>query len=386
VHYPKNLNLWFPSYLRGRARRLVEVRRPKRLWVALTDHFEPCGNTTLENAHKRMDLWDARWPAIAALAPRDSAGRPPCFTFFYPQEEYQRDIVSRVAALTHDGTSDVEIHLHHFNDNAASFAEKIRVFKRQLHEEHGLLHHHKGQLVFGFIHGNWALDNSHPTGHGCGVTGELQLLRDLGCYADFTMPSAPSATQSRIVNQIYWTTGDPARPRGFDSGVQATVGGGTRGDLLMITGPVGLRLRERLLPRLEFGELAANDPPTPYRVERWLALAPRIGDDIFLKLYGHSAREDNARTLLGSSPADPGALASMFRWIHQAAARHSLELHWASAFEMFQAADRLIQQSPVILSEVRRQPDAAEGPATPTAEPTHLQALAHKSLPGRPSC
>ena len=112
----------------------------------------------------------------------------------------------------------------------------------------------------------------------------------------------------------------------------------------MITGPVGFRLRERLLPRLEFGELAANDPPTPYRVDRWLDLAPRIGDDIFLKLYGHSAREDNAQALLGSSAADPGALAGMFRWIHEAAARQNLELHWASAFEMFQAADKLIHQ------------------------------------------
>jgi hypothetical protein len=326
---------------------LVHSRAPRRLWVALTDHFEPYGNTTLDVAHRRMDKWEERWPRIASEAPRDAAGQAPRFTFFYPQEEYQREILDRVAALTRDGTADVEIHLHHFNDNAASFAEKIRVFKRQLHDGHGLLHHHNGQLVFGFIHGNWALDNSHPTGHGCGVTGELQLLRDLGCYADFTMPSIPSPTQSRIVNQIYWTTGDPARPRGFDSGVEATVGGGTRGDLLMITGPVGLRLRERLLPRLEFGELAANDPPTPYRVDCWLALAPRIGDDIFLKLYGHSAREDNAQTLLGSSGsdsgADPGALSGMFRWIHQAAAQHNLELHWASAFEMFKAADKLIR-------------------------------------------
>ena len=279
---------------------------------------------------------------IAADAPRDAAGKPPCFTFFYPQEEYQRDLLKTIQELCADGTCDVEVHLHHFDDTASGFQQKIRTFTAQLHENHGLLHVHNGRLVFGFIHGNWALDNSHPDGFGCGVTGELQLLRDLGCYADFTMPSFPSPTQSRILNQIYWTTGDPGKPRGFDYGVEATIGGGVRGDLLMIPGPAGVRYRDRVLPRSETGELAVYDLPTPYRIERWLALAPRLGDDIFLKLYGHSAREDNAEALLGSESKE-GAFASMFRSLHAAARRHNLELHWATAYQMYCAVERLVQ-------------------------------------------
>jgi hypothetical protein len=344
VKLPRSANLWLPSYLRDRATRPF-AGPAKRLWVALTDHYEPMGGkASLDTGLARVAKWENLWPSIAASAPRDSTGRPPCFTFFYPEEEYRYEIVAPLAELSRSGTTDVEIHLHHSNDNSASITEKIRVFKRRLHEDHGLLHHHNGQLVFGFIHGNWALDNSRPDGLCCGVTGELQLLRDLGCYADFTMPSLPSPTQSRIVNQIYWTTGDPTRPRGFDRGIQATRGGGTRGDLLMISGPLGLRFHGRLQPRLETGELAHYDLPTPDRVERWLILAPRIGEDIFLKLYGHSAREDNASALLGTE-SEPGPLAHMFHWIHQAAARHKLELHWASAFEMFRAADQLIHQA-----------------------------------------
>jgi len=53
----------------------------------------------------------------------------------------------------------------------------------------------------------------------------------------------------------------------------------------MITGPLGLRFAERLLPRLETGELAGYDLPTASRVRRWFDLAPAIGDDLFLKLY-----------------------------------------------------------------------------------------------------
>ena len=343
MKFPRQADLWFPSFLRNRVARLTHSGAPKRLWVALTDHYEPMGgNVPLETGLARVGAWEDRWPGIAAAAPKDSAGNAPCFTAFYPQEEYHREILNRIAALTKTGTMDVEVHLHHDNDTAAIFCDKVRTFTAQLRDNHGLLHDHNGRMMFGFIHGNWALDNSRPDGRWCGVTGELQLLRDLGCYADFTMPSVPSRTQSRIVNQIYWTTGDPAKPRGFDQGVQATVGGGRQGDLLMVNGPLGLRYRERLLPRMETGELSVYDPPTAYRVERWLSLAPRLGDDIFLKLYGHSAREDNAGALLGIN-GSRGSLASMFQWIHEAAQRHNLDLHWVSAYGMFRAIDGLIQ-------------------------------------------
>ena len=341
VNLPKAADRWLPSYLKDRARALT--RPPaKKLYVALTDHFEPHGNTTLDIAHKRMAEWTERWPRIAWDAPKDSTGAPPCYSFFYPQEEYQRDLLNTITHLTKDGTADVEIHIHHFDDTPAGFVEKMSTFIKTLHEEHGLLHVHKGKLVFGFIHGNWALDNSRPDGKKCGVTGELQLLRDLGCYADFTMPSIPSQTQSRIVNQIYWTTGDPTKPRGFDHGIEATTNGGRQGDLLMVTGPTGIRFAERLIPRMENGELATYDVPTQYRVKRWLQLAPRIGDSIFLKLYGHTAREDNAAALLGSTNK-PGTLAPMFRWIHEAAAQQNLELHWVSAFNMYRAIEDLVQ-------------------------------------------
>jgi hypothetical protein len=343
---PKQANLWLPSYLSDRASRLAAGPKPRRLWVAMTDHYEPMGGrVSVQQGLARVGAWQDRWPRIATEAPRDADGKLPCFTFFYPQEEYVREILNPLADLCRTGTADVEVHLHHDNDTASGFYEKVSTFTQRLRDDHGLLHEYKGKPVFGFIHGNWALDNSRPDGRWCGVTGELQLLRDLGCYADFTMPSLPSATQSRIVNRIYWTTGDPARPRGFDSGIFATPGGGTQGDLLMITGPTGLRFRDRLIPRLETGELSHYDQPTPYRVERWLSLAPRLGEDIFLKLYGHSAREDNAAALLGTS-TKTSSLAAMFGYLHEAAQRHNLQLHWASAFDMFQAVDRIIQPAP----------------------------------------
>ena len=343
MKFPRQADLWLPAYLRNRAAKLTASGKPKRLWVAMTDHYEPMGGrVSLEVGRARVGAWEDRWPKIAADAPKDSVGNAPCFTAFYPQEEYQPEILDRLAKLTQTGTVDVEVHIHHDNDTAAIFCDKISTFTSRLRNDHGLLHDHNGRTMFGFIHGNWALDNSRDDGRWCGVTGELQLLRDLGCYADFTMPSVPSRTQSRIVNQIYWTNGDPKKPRGFDKGVPASIGGGKQGDLLMVNGPLGIRYQDRLIPRLETGEISCYDAPTPYRVQRWLSLAPQLGDDIFVKLYGHSAREDNASALLGTN-GTPGTLAPMFQWIHEAAQQHGLELHWVSAFDMFRAVDRLVQ-------------------------------------------
>jgi hypothetical protein len=171
----------------------------------------------------------------------------------------------------------------------------------------------------------------------CGLNGEIAILRDLGCYADFTMPSVPSASQSRVVNQIYWCTNNPDnRPRSFDHGIEATPGGGKRGDLLMITGPLGLRFRDRLRPRLETGEIAGYDLPAPSRVRQWFDLAPTIGDELFLKLYTHGAPEKNLEPLLN------GGLGNLFRWIAEEADSRGMEFHWATAWEMYQAASKLI--------------------------------------------
>ena len=49
----------------------------------------------------------------------------------------------------------------------------------------------RSEVGYAFIHGNWSLCNSRPDGRYCGVNNELDVLRETGCYADFTLPSAP---------------------------------------------------------------------------------------------------------------------------------------------------------------------------------------------------
>jgi hypothetical protein len=334
---PRHAEMWLPGYIANRAPRLLRSRPDtRRVWLAIVDHYEPLWQKPdLATARGRVELWRQKWPESAARSLRDSAGNSPQYTFFFPQEEYRPEFLEPLAEMTRAGIADVEVHLHHDGEGREDFVNRITTFCDVLHSRHGLLRKRDGKLVFGFIHGNWALDNSRPDGRWCGLNDEITLLRELGCYADFTMPSGNSPTQARTVNVIYWAKDDPAKPKSYDSGIPVAIGGASEGDLLMIPGPLGLRWKERLLPRMETGELASTDHPTPYRVQRWFDLAPRLGSDIFIKLYTHGAQERNSSVLLN------GALQQTFAMVAGEAPARGCEFYFVTAWQMYLAVDAL---------------------------------------------
>lgn len=339
IRLPRNAHLWLPGYLRDRLRAAGRPR-PRRVWVAVADHFEPFWkNRDAALALERVRDWHERWPEVAARH-RDSAGRPPRWTFFYPEEEYRAELLDLLAELARAGIADLEVHIHHDREGEQDFLDRMRRFLGRLAERHGLLRLRDGRIRFGFVHGDWALDNSLPGGRHCGLNNEIGLLRDLGCYADFTMPSAPSLSQARMVNRIYWAVDDPLRPKSYDTGIPALPGAGFRGDLLMIPGPLGLRREGRLLPRLENGELGAHQPVTARRVRAWLKLAPRLGDEVFLKLFAHGAQEAHRGAFFA------GGLDRLFELLENECRRADCELRFASAWELYLAAERLILPRP----------------------------------------
>ena len=130
-----------------------------------------------------------------------------------------------LARLCEAGLAELEIHLHHDNDTSEGLRSTLRGFADCLAREHGLLGRRTdGRPAYGFIHGNWALDNARPDGKYCGVNDELSVLRETGCYADFTQPAAPDVSQTRTVNSLYYAVDDPRKPRSHERGLRGRGG------------------------------------------------------------------------------------------------------------------------------------------------------------------
>jgi hypothetical protein len=335
IRLPRHAELWLPGVARTALRRdAVPLRH---VWLLLTDHYEPYWRGAAPaTAAARVARWSDRWPRIAARHV-DSHGRPPCYTFFYPEEEYDAALLDALGALRDAGIADVEVHLHHDGEGEADFRQRIAGFVTRLRQRHGLLREREGRPAWCFIHGNWALDNSHPEGRYCGLDNELTILQELGCVADFTLPAAPSPCQTRIVNSIYRAIDDPARPRSHDYGTPVRPGQPSNGGLLMVQGPLTLRRHQqrRWWPGVECGELTRVDPPSRHRVDRWLAVAPRIAGHAFVKLHTHGAQEDTAAALLD------GGLDRLFSLLAEACEARQLTLGFVSAWRAVELIESL---------------------------------------------
>jgi hypothetical protein len=336
----RHLQYWLGSYLRQARRRAP--RRGERVHVLLciADHYEPNrGNPSAQVVRDRVETWVSQYPRLFDEF-RDSDGRPPQHTFFFPIDQYDPEQVDALAQLCCKGYGEVEIHLHHDHDTAANLSETLDRFVRLFVDRHGLLARRRdnGRACYGFIHGNWALDNSMPDGRWCGVNNELTILRQTGCYADFTLPSAPSPTQTRKINSIYYAIDDPRLPKSHDWGIDVGESAAPPPDgLMMIQGPLLLwRPSGCLLPRIENGCIQRSQPPSMARLDEWLRSCVQVRsrpDWFFVKLHTHGASESNQQVLLGESMVE----------FHRSLMRRAAEddhfhVHYVTAREMYNLA------------------------------------------------
>lgn len=303
----KNLAVWLPAYFRGLFTRRRGGKRPIHIMFCFVDHFEPqWGRVKYEQECARVARWRKRYPELCARH-RDADGRQPIHSFFYPAEEYRPEHLEPLVELCRLGLGEIEIHLHHHDDTADGLRKSLREFNALLVGQHDCLASDAvtGQARWAFIHGNWSLDNARPDGKYCGVNNELIVLREEGCYADFTLPCAPDPSQTRTINSIYYATDDPVRPKSHDRGTPVTVGVPPTGDLMIVQGPLGLDWGNRkygLLPRIENADVRASMPPSPARVDHWVRAGIHVAgraDWRFVKVHTHGTQERDEETLLG---------------------------------------------------------------------------------------
>jgi hypothetical protein len=302
----RHADIWIGSYIRKVLRGRPQVSGPIDILVCITDHFEPAWQqATYERECRRVQAWVTHFPALASKH-RDHDGVCPQYTFFFPEEQYRPEHLDALAELCRKGFGDVEIHLHHGHDTSAALAAKLDRFRRVLRERHGLLRTNcSGEVEYGFIHGNWALDNSGHHDGVCGVNDELSVLRRTGCYADFTLPAVAERAQTRTINSIYYAFDDPERPKSHDRGVAVTAGRPSSDGLMIVQGPLALNWKSRkfgVIPRIDGGELSGDYPPSGRRVELWVRQHIHVQgrpEWVFIKLHTHGAVERHAEVLLG---------------------------------------------------------------------------------------
>jgi hypothetical protein len=303
----RGLSHWLPQYLAQHPVRPTSGTTD--IMFAVCDHFEPFHHADKPEALRRVATWQQKWPKLIESF-RDHDNARPKHSFFYPIEQYDKDVAKEIAELCAVSGGELEFHLHHSDDTADTLRYKLERSKDLFSDLGFLSRDQSGDLRFGFIHGDWALDNSHPQGKYCGVSNELGVLRKAGCYADFTMPSAPDVTQTHTINSIYYAE-DTAEPKSHDRGTRARVlekNAKLLRDsfehLLMVQGPLALNWRRRkfaVLPRIENGDVTGANPPRPDRMNIWRDLNIHVEQQpnwIFIKLYTHAGIARNMATLL----------------------------------------------------------------------------------------
>lgn len=342
----RGLDRWVPTYLLTKDidENVLLDKGPIDVFIAVCDHYEPeWGNPSRADAMARVERWCREYPQRFADF-RDVDGRTPRHTFFFPQDQYRPEYIDPLADLCRDGFGEFDIHLHHHNDTPEGLEEKLNVFRNVLFHRHGVLRRDpaSGEIVYGFIHGNWALNNSRRDGCWCGVDHEIPILLRTGCYADFTLPSAPSDTQTRTINSIYYASDKPGCRKSHDTGKRARVGQEPPSDsLLMIQGPLTFdwtRKKYGLLPRIENADLTAKHPPSIKRLHLWLNAGVTVEGQPnwrFVKLHTHGCKTGNIDMLLGQR---------MQMFHQELAALHDIQpnfrFHYVSAWEMAQLVHR----------------------------------------------
>ncbi len=336
MYRKKRLYLWLPSYVENRSARAG--RRAARekadvvhVMFALVDHFEPVVMPSDDPAEKEgaMPDWLDRYPKLADRH-RDSDGRPPRHTWFYPFEGYDAEALEQLVGLCRRGYGEIEVHLHHANDTSDSFRAKMTAGLKQfaklgVNTVPGIDGHR-----FAFVHGNFALDQPRK----CGVLDELIVLRELGCFADMTFPSAPVHTQPRKINAIYYATDDPTRRQSYDDGVDVRVGGKPTGDLMIVEGPLRPDWSWRkfgVLPHIDNADVTNVNPGRPGRVDGWVDLGIGVAgrpEWVFIKVHTHGAHLHTRESQLGE-PAD-----AMYSHLEKTYGSGHYRLHYVTAREM----------------------------------------------------
>ena len=373
---------WLRRYPFERMRSFMErtAFENKHVIITIADHFEPGWSAGGVLDHKSQLKRLREYHKMARStgdAVRDTDGTKFRHTNFYPAEQYHPEILEILAEMQDEGLGEVEVHLHHGvekPDTADNLKTVLTDFRDILAERHRCLSRMdgSGNPMYAFVHGNLALANSCG-GRFCGVDNEMEILRDTGCYADMSLPSAPDESQVGVINQIY-ECGHPMSEAVPHRNGRRVAANGRQSELpLIFTGPLvfdwSRRKKGLPVPRIDDGALTANQGLSRARFDRWVSANVTVAgrpDWIFVKLYCHGFFDQDQSVCIGED-----AKRFFGDLIAESERSGGMKIHFASAreaFNMVQAAIEGKSGSPgeyrdhslkSIMKEVRPQPAEA---------------------------
>jgi hypothetical protein len=323
----------------------ASVDRPVHLMLAVADHFEPSidpedGQKRVPRIEqeRRLEWWRDQYPRVVDRW-RDSDGRPLVHTYFYPAEQYDEGLLEILADHCHAGWGETEMHLHHGipePDTPENTRRLLSDVRDQLGYKHRCLavEEGSGQLRYGFVHGNFALANS-AEGRYCGVDSELKILAETGCYADFTLPTAPRhPSQTAKINSLY-ECALPLEGRAPQrNGVDLRLGHAPRTLPLIIQGPLLIDLKRSLTLRrlvIENGAITLPNPLSLHRLSLWKQAQIHVHgrpEWLFIKLHCHSMDPTQKDVVIG------GAFGKFLEELVGGAKSRMETLHFVTAREM----------------------------------------------------
>ncbi len=337
---------WLVRYPFSRAANFYDAgsSAKKHFIFTIANHFEPAwkvgGGHDLDTQKKRLDQYH-KLARKTGEAVRDADGTKFCHTNFYPAEQYDFQILEQMAAMQAEGLGEVEIHLHHGvgqPDTAENLRKTLIEFRDCLAEEHLCLSRFDGagKPKYAFVHGNLALGNS-ANGKFCGVDDEMAILQETGCYADFTLPTAPDETQIPVINKIYECALPLTEKMPHRKGIEVAVSGNQPQLPLIFTGPLVFnwtrRIKKMPVPRLEDGALVDSQPSDLARFARWRSANITVKNRpewVFVKLYCHGFFDNDQSACIGEK-----AQRFFSEIIENGEKTGDYQVHFASAREAF---------------------------------------------------
>jgi hypothetical protein len=320
---------WLPSHLwhhRPFDQRAFPADQPIDVIVLCADHFEPARRFGDQAAVESVRSWCSRYEELSRPH-RDSDGRPPQHTWFYRYDYPNPGCVQALSESAFRGFGEIEFHLHHGYDSHDSMLAKLQGGLDWFNRFGAMwTAEAQPQQRFGYVAGNWALDNGAGDDALSGCATELRALREAGCYADFTFPALGSPAQPRLTNAIYYATED-GRPKSYDHGVPVAVGRPASGDLLIFQGPVAIDWARGCL---EDGALEDVSPAHPQRLRALLSAhvhVPGRPEWVFVKFHTH-AMQNRASFLSSINEA-------LFTTMETCWKRPPFRLHYVTAREAY---------------------------------------------------